>query len=212
MEYRWSNINCAVIGCSGRDKGKSFYRLPCIIKHQGKETEILSERRRREWLSAIRRKDIKEENYQHTRVCSDHFISNKPSSLYDCTNPDWVLSLNLGYTTDTDSGTSETTCTCSSERYVRALERAAKRRKIEFDEVGGMIDDLDLTTAIFHLLSTHYVFNLSYHIRVKDILYFIQEKIMNISDPTVKKSSIYLSVTSAMECYMQSDSDDCLEV
>ena len=30
-------------------------------------------------------------------VCSDHFISGKPSALYASTNPDWVPTLKLGY-------------------------------------------------------------------------------------------------------------------
>ena len=91
---------CAVIGCgkrADRDKGTSFYRLPSIITHQGEQTRQLSERRRREWLSAIRRQDIRPENYEHTRVCSEHFISGKPSSLYQTTHPDWVPTKRLGH-------------------------------------------------------------------------------------------------------------------
>ena len=93
---------CAVVGCCNINRGdrnndKSFYRLPTIIRHQGRDTEIISKRRQHEWLRAIQRKDIKTDNYPYTRVCSDHFISGKPSSLYVCTNPDWISSINLGY-------------------------------------------------------------------------------------------------------------------
>ena len=128
---------CAVSDCSNRadkNKEKSFYRLPAIITHQGAETETLSTRRRREWLAAIRRKDIKKQNYQYTRVCSDHFITGSPSSLYDSTNPDWVPSLNLGHTNGTC--TDESACVCTSvdttlQRYARVQERASKRRKLD---------------------------------------------------------------------------------
>ena len=90
---------CACVGCSNRgdrNKEKSFYRLATLIIHQGEPTRALSEQRQRKSLSAIRRLDIKPTNYQHTRVCSDHFISGNPSLLYDSINPDWVPSINLG--------------------------------------------------------------------------------------------------------------------
>ena len=51
---------CAVVGCSSRsnrDKEKGFYRLPAVITNQGKQTQELSETRRRSWLAAIRMKD-----------------------------------------------------------------------------------------------------------------------------------------------------------
>lgn len=112
---------CVVIGCrkrANRDKGTSFYRLPSIITHQGAQTRELSERRRWEWLAAIRRQDIKPENYPHTRVCSDHFIGGKPSTLYETTHPDWVPSRNLGHDERKE---------VEGGRYARAAERTAKR-------------------------------------------------------------------------------------
>lgn len=86
---------CAIIGCGNRgmrDKSKSFYCLPAIIECEGEKTRELSENRRRCWLAAINRADIKPENYPYLRVCSDHFIKGKPSPLYDMSNPDWVPS------------------------------------------------------------------------------------------------------------------------
>ena len=109
LEYRYAKCElnvcamvnfCAVIGCgkrANRDKDTSFYRLPAIITHQGEQTRQLSEKRRREWLAAIRRQDIKPENYEYTRVCSKHFIGRKPSPLYQTTHPDWVPSRCLGH-------------------------------------------------------------------------------------------------------------------
>lgn len=110
-----------VIGCgkrANRDKGTSYYRLPSIITYQGAQTRELSERRRREWLAAIQRQDIRPENYPHTRVCSDHFIGGKPSTLYETTHPDWVPSRNRGHDERKE---------VEGGRYARAAERTAKR-------------------------------------------------------------------------------------
>lgn len=54
---------------------KSFFRLPAIVRVKGEEVRKLTERRRRAWISAINRKDLKESNLKYARVCSDHFIS-----------------------------------------------------------------------------------------------------------------------------------------
>ena len=122
---------CAVIGCSNRadrDKNKSFFRLPSVITHQGPSTEKLSSRRQREWLAAIKR-DIKKSNYTFTRVCSDHFITGSPSTLYDSESPDWVPTLHLGYDkVDTTSSIQQV------HRYSRAQDRAhSKRRRLDHD-------------------------------------------------------------------------------
>ena len=139
---------CAVIGCSNRgdkDRNKSFYRLPGIIKHQGPETECLTSRRQREWLAVINRSDIKTSNYQYTRVCSDHFISGCPSQLYDTTNPDWVPSINLGYVRTTSGSAT------SNAWYSRALMRASKRQRVcqsdeDVDEVEqNQQDDVEIS-------------------------------------------------------------------
>ncbi len=116
---------CAIVRCGhrgNRDKEKSFYRLPAVISNQGPQTQELSEKRQRSWLAAIRREDIKPASYPYIRVCSDHFKSGKPSSLYDLTNPDWVPTLKLGHN-HTHAG--------DSSRHERASERSAKKRKLE---------------------------------------------------------------------------------
>jgi hypothetical protein len=140
---------CDVKGCSNRadkDKNKSFYRLPAIIKHQGSETESLSSRRQIEWLAAINRSDIKDSNYQHARVCSDHFISGKPSLLYDSTSPDWVPSLKLGYSRYTENCGPSTSSGASLARYSRAQGRASKKQRLNEDcdvEV-NVLDEVDM--------------------------------------------------------------------
>ena len=128
---------CAMCGCSNRadvNKDKSFYRLPSIQCHQGEKTRELSEKRQREWLTAIGRQDIKKENYPYVRVCSDHFINGKPSLLYDCTSPDWVPSLKLGRTVQSVAD--------NDGRYQRAQERAAAKIRC-MEAVNTSLNEVD---------------------------------------------------------------------
>ena len=46
-----------------------------------------------------------------------------------------------------------------------------------------MLESTNLASALFLLLATHYVFNLSYHTKAAELLMFIQEKFAKI--PTV---------------------------
>ena len=87
----YNMVICAIVGCgnrSNRDKGKGFYRLPKVIKHQGDQTESLSRKRQSLWLARIKREDVSPEQYSNIIVCGDHFLSNAPSKLYDVNNPD----------------------------------------------------------------------------------------------------------------------------
>lgn len=73
--------NCALYKCghnSKRDKDRfSFFRFPALVKHQGEKTLLLSTERRQAWINNIGRdkEDLTIEKIEHTRVCSDHFIS-----------------------------------------------------------------------------------------------------------------------------------------
>ena len=58
-------------------------------------------------------------NGRYVRVCSVHFVSAKPSQLYDSTHPDWVPFKNLVYVKQT------VTIAGKVERYSRAGERNA---------------------------------------------------------------------------------------
>ncbi|KAJ8029799.1 hypothetical protein HOLleu_29289 [Holothuria leucospilota] len=86
---------CSVIGCYNRSKRdkKSFFSIPSIIRHQGEQTEELSTRRRALWLTRLNRPNFVPT--RSTKICSDHFVSGKPSTLYNYTNPDWAPSLGL---------------------------------------------------------------------------------------------------------------------
>jgi len=58
----------------------SFHSIPAEIKHLGEKTRELSARRpgrgrRRMWISQINRKYW--EPNEHTKVCSDHFITGR---------------------------------------------------------------------------------------------------------------------------------------
>ena len=64
---------CAVYNCanrSGREKDKSFYRIPKVTLKQGPEGENLSRTRREKWLNAISRTDIRE----HRQKILEFFI------------------------------------------------------------------------------------------------------------------------------------------
>ena len=71
---------CAVFGCSHnskREKGKfQIFRFPSVLLYQGEETRKLREERRRQWLANINRVDL-DAKADHSRVCSNHFISGK---------------------------------------------------------------------------------------------------------------------------------------
>ncbi|PWA33138.1 hypothetical protein CCH79_00018706, partial [Gambusia affinis] len=89
---------CAIVGCGNRGQRdvKSFFRLPAVITNQGEKTESLSRQRRCLWLSRLARDNLRDSTLPYIRVCSDHFVSGRPSALYDDANPDWAPSINLG--------------------------------------------------------------------------------------------------------------------
>ena len=52
-----------------------------------------------------------------------------------------------------------------------------------------LLESRELPTAVFLLLATHYIFNLSYHPKAEDLLHFIQEKMALMSSATRITSS-----------------------
>lgn len=69
--------------------------IPKVIENQGDHVHEVSTRRRLAWLKNINRKDWTPG--PGARVCSTHFITNKPSSLLDESNPDWAPTLKMGH-------------------------------------------------------------------------------------------------------------------
>lgn len=117
---------CAVINCSNRadrNKDKSFYRLPSVITNEGEEMKKITEDCRRKWLENIKRSDIKPTNYQHTRVCSDHFIKGKPAHRRMVNDPDWAPTLNLGHSAGISSP--------CPERHERLKGRKQRQAQVE---------------------------------------------------------------------------------
>ena len=64
-------IFCAVFDCSNRadrEKNKSNYRFPTIVKNNGKEDLTFSKVRRKKSLVQIFRKDLTERNLENTKM------------------------------------------------------------------------------------------------------------------------------------------------
>ena len=135
----------------------SFFVYLQWLRIKVKKTRELSVRRWREWLAAIRRQDIKPSNYPHTCVCSDHFFTGRPNTLYDSTHPDWIPLKSLGHDDcciSSSSGTSSSGAAqiaAASERYARAVNRAAaKQIRLEQDAVSTEEDELQANGGDVH--------------------------------------------------------------
>ena len=148
-------VICAVINCgnrSARDKGKRFFRFPKLLTHLGVQELDLSKRRRVAWLASLKRKELSLQQDLNIRVCSDHFVSGSPATLFDSTNPDWAPSLKLGYQEDGGGSCSTRSSTRSagqvSARHSRAVSRSRKRTIVEVDaEPEPEIPELEIETA-----------------------------------------------------------------
>ena len=74
---------CAVFNCSNRadrEKDKSNYRFPSIVKNNGKEGLKLAKVRLEKWLAQIFRKDLTERKLERTRV--KIMLSVSPSPVF----------------------------------------------------------------------------------------------------------------------------------
>ena len=60
----------------------------------------------------------------------------------------------------------------------------------------------DIMRGLYMLLALHYVFDIAYHPQLADLFLFCEDKVLCISTPSLKKSVTYLSVTSAIECFL----------
>ena len=119
---------CSVVGCSNRsdrEKDRSFHRLPEVITHLDGQTREYSTERRNKWLSNIRRADL--DGKKFVWVCSDHFTTGKPATLFQKSHPDWAPTLHLGH-----SNVREET----SSRWERRKERVDKRTASQVEGLG----------------------------------------------------------------------------
>ena len=125
---------CVVVGCSNRsdcDEGISFYRIPAVYDKEGEEGYELRMRWRDRFLAAMSRKDIDVHALHKYRICEKYFMSGKPASLYDQTNPDWLPTLNLGYERMTSSESCSRTAVVRWERASERDQRRAVQQEIE---------------------------------------------------------------------------------
>ena len=77
-------VICAIVGCSnrsGRDN-VTFHRLPAVVKHQGPQMLEITSERRKAWLAAISREDLKGEKLKNVFVSSCHFVNGKTDFVH----------------------------------------------------------------------------------------------------------------------------------
>ena len=60
-----------------------------------------------------------------------------------------------------------------------------------------------LVSALFHLVTIHYVFNIKYNPRAENLLYFLQEKIMNLDETSDRINPKYSSFLAAVDCFVK---------
>uniref|UniRef100_A0AAV2KDQ1 THAP domain-containing protein 1 n=1 Tax=Knipowitschia caucasica TaxID=637954 RepID=A0AAV2KDQ1_KNICA len=122
--------SCWVPGCTNRANGTDkvgFYSIPSVRVHEGDFTKSLSEERRRLWLASVNRKD---EPTKFSKICSSHFITGHPSSMYERSNPDWAPTLKLGeMLTPTKSQKKQAEIETKQKRFQRVMKRQETKEK-----------------------------------------------------------------------------------
>ena len=104
-------VLCVVVGCNNHsdseaDKRISFYRIPAVTDRKG-IADYQLRKLRRGYLAAIIRKNLDLEQLDNYGICERYFISGSPVKLYDRTNPDWLLTSNLGHEASESSSNTE---------------------------------------------------------------------------------------------------------
>lgn len=75
-----------------------------------------------------------------------------------------------------------------------------------------MLETSNIVSALFNLVAVHYVFNLDYNVKAKDLFRFLQEKVLTLKPTDTSKKSITISSHTAgitryyqaeIECNMQ---------
>ena len=70
-----------------------------------------------------------------------------------------------------------------------------------------VIECENLPSAIYSMVAAHYVFDIQYNPRVNDVQLYLQEQVLGVADPLLKKSALYSSVISGIACNLDTDSD-----
>ncbi|XP_074036315.1 uncharacterized protein [Leptinotarsa decemlineata] len=123
-------LTCIVVSCGSRaDRDKvSFFSVPKVTNFPHLvHLNVLSAKRREQWIRSIRRDDLTESKLKYERVCSRHFVQGKPADLQDINNPDWIPNQNMGYSTKS---------ALKRQLDVDRMERLQNRKKMrQFEEV-----------------------------------------------------------------------------
>ena len=59
-----------------------------------------------------------------------------------------------------------------------------------------------IVKSIFLLLAFHYVYDIQYNHRLKDLFLLFEDKLLAMSTTSCKKSPTYLNVSSSIACYL----------
>ena len=62
-----------------------------------------------------------------------------------------------------------------------------------------MLESSNIFAAVFYLIASHYVFNLSYHSKVNYVLLFLQEKVLDLPSTSVKRTPTSLTHFAGIE-------------
>ena len=71
-----------------------------------------------------------------------------------------------------------------------------------------LIEVSNTVGAIFYLLAAHYVFNVAYHNKAKDVLLFLQSKVFTLPCTDGKRSATNMAHKTGIVRYMQHDDDN----
>ena len=65
-----------------------------------------------------------------------------------------------------------------------------------------LLECRNIQCAVFLMLAVYYVFNIEYCVKVKDVLYFIQDRVLSFPDHSMKLSSLYRNTSAAIDLYL----------
>ena len=66
-----------------------------------------------------------------------------------------------------------------------------------------MMETSNIFAAVFYLMASHYIFNLSYHNKINYVLLFLQEKVLDLPSSTVKRTPTALTHFSGIARFRQ---------
>jgi hypothetical protein len=65
-----------------------------------------------------------------------------------------------------------------------------------------MLESSNLIAGVFFLLGAHYIFNVMYHPKAKDVLTFLQEKVLHLPSKLSKRSPSVIAHVSGIARYI----------